>query len=438
MFQCGFYEKEITPPLGCFLPGYFSLRVGGDVKDRLYARAMVIKNEEKMVAIISIDGCTFEKEVRDMVTERIKEYIGLEAENVLMGYIHTHTGIPRVHYSGDKKAEKNQESYWQVFGKLIADCAILAYYRLEESLLLYGKGEANGISFCRNYFMKNSTPRTNPPRMSSDIIGPVSETDNDLPVLFVKDKAGNPRGALITFACHADCVGENVYSGDFVSEMSKQLKKTYGEDFVTVFLQGTSGNINHFDVTKENEKPDHYRMMGKVLAGEAEKTVAFAENINGDILKSKLEYITIKRRQISDEKIAKARHIIDTVKEIPGARVTADNSDPEQYNLAMSKKLIDFIDSSPEEYVLPVQFIQIGDFKLYGFPAEIFCQFGKFVKSRTDTDKCMVSALCNISNGYVPTPDLMYDTIYEARPGANLLEENAGFILAEKLIEMGK
>ena len=34
MFEFGFYEKEITPPLGCGIPGYFSIRRGCDVLDR--------------------------------------------------------------------------------------------------------------------------------------------------------------------------------------------------------------------------------------------------------------------------------------------------------------------------------------------------------------------------------------------------------------------
>ena len=53
MFEFGFYEKEITPPLGCGVPGYFSIRRGSDVLDRLYARAVVVKeNEEKLAEFI--------------------------------------------------------------------------------------------------------------------------------------------------------------------------------------------------------------------------------------------------------------------------------------------------------------------------------------------------------------------------------------------------
>lgn len=64
--------------------------------------------------------------------------------------------------------------------------------------------------------MKNSTPQTNPPRTSPEIIGSVTESDKELPLLMIKDEAENPLGAIISFACHADCVSGEKLSGDYV------------------------------------------------------------------------------------------------------------------------------------------------------------------------------------------------------------------------------
>ena len=123
-----------------------------------------------------------------------------------------------------------------VVAKLIADCAILAHRRLKECSVSFGKGEVDGISFCRDYYMKNTTPQTNPPRTSPEIDRTTAETDNELPLLFVKDSDGNPLGVLVSFACHPDCVSGEKYTGDYISVLAKQLKKAYGEDFVTVPL----------------------------------------------------------------------------------------------------------------------------------------------------------------------------------------------------------
>lgn len=438
MFEFGFYEKEITPPLGCNLPGYGNLRPGEDVKDRLFARAAVVKEGNEAVALISVDACTVENDIVSLITDRIEEYTGIKRANILIAYTHTHTGTPRFGYDEDEKAKANQEEYHTVTTKLIADCAILAYKRLKKCEISFAKGEVNGISFCRNYFIKNATPQTNPPRESPEIIGPCADTDNELPVLFVKDEKQNPMGAIISFACHPDCVGVNEYSGDYISELSKQLKKIYGEEFVTVFLLGACGNINHFDVTKSQDSDDHYKKMGQKIAGEAAKVISFATTLKESGIKTVFETITLNRAEVSKEKIQEAQHAIATIKPVKGIKIAADGTDPDQYHLMMSVALIDYVNNTPKKMDIPLQVIKIGECKIYAFPSEIYCYFGKLIKEKDGTGNCMVATLCNASFGYIPTRDIFYDTIYESLPGSNRLEREAGYIICEKLLDMSK
>lgn len=439
MIKCAFYEKEITPPLGCNLPGYGSLRPGSDVKDRLMAKACVFSDGKETVALIALDSLRILYEVREEIAKRVSKFTGIPEKNVLVAAIHSHTGIPEKDYKCDNAdVMKSQEHYFDIFPKLIADCAILAYKRLEDSEITFGIGNVDGISFCRDYNMKSSTPRTNPGRLNPDIIGPASKTDNELPVLFVKSADGTPKGAIVCFACHLDCVDGTEYSGDFASELSKQMKKLYGEDFVTVFFMGTAGDINHFNVNTAGDPPDHYRKMGRKIAGEALRVISFAEPVCGDSVKCKFEIIKIDRNHISEERIARAKHIVATVKPIPGIKIAADGTAKDQYDLMMANKLLQFLDTDPEVFDVPLHFIQIGDVKFYGFPSEIFCHFGLMVKEKYGTDKCIVASYCNGAYGYVPTRDMFYDTIYESMPGSNRLDKEAGYIMAEKLVEMGK
>jgi len=438
MLKCAFYEREITPPLGCNLPGYGNCRPGADVKDRLMAKAAVFSDGENTVAMIALDLLHIYKEIRDVIAERVHLYTGIPKENVLVAAIHTHTGIPLYGWEGEEEATRNQDYYYDIFPKIIADCAILAYKRLQDSKLSFGLGHVDGISFCRDYIMKNSTPRTNPGRLNPDIIGPCSETDNELPVLFAKDASGKPLGAVVCFACHLDCVGGMDYSGDFASELSKQMKKLYGEDFVTVFFMGTAGDINHFNVNVADDAPDHYRMMGQKIAGEALRVLSFAEEVKGDKIFNNYEVLKIKRLQVSEEKLAEAKHIVATVKPIPGIKVAADGTAKDQYDLMMANKLLNVLQTSPEEFDVPVHFIGIGDVKFYGFPSEIYCAFGLMLKEQCGTEKRFVATCCNGAYGYVPTRDMFYDTVYESAPGSNRMEKEAGYILVDKLLEMGR
>ncbi len=436
MLKCAFYEREITPPLGSHLPGYGSNRPGSDVKDRLMAKACVISDGSETFAMLTVDACQILYSVRTEIANRINEFTGIPAENVLVAAVHSHTGIPARDYKG--VGCEPQQGYFDVFPKLIADCAILAYKRLQDSEMTFGIGNVEGISFCRDYIMKNSTPRTNPGRLNPDIVRPASEIDTELPVLFVKGADGTPKGAVVCFACHLDCVDGTEFSGDFPSELSNQMKKLYGEDFVTVFFMGTAGDINHFNVNTAGDAPDHYRKMGRKVAGEALRVISFAEPVVGDTVKCKQEIIKINRNQISQERIDNAKHIVETVKFDPNVKVAADNTDPDQYNLMMAKKLLNFLSVAPEVYDIPLTFIQIGDVKFYGFPGEIFCYFGISLKEKCGEKKRIVASYCNSAIGYVPTRDMFYDTVYESAPGSNRLDVEAGYIMVDKLLEMGK
>ncbi len=442
MFEFGFYEKEITPPLGSGIPGYFNIRRSCDVLDRLYARAVVVKSAEKKVAILSIDGLHPKTDICAVISKRIEEYTGITRENIMIAFTHSHTAIPfrfeGIAFEDDAIVKDSIKGYVDVFARLVADCVTLANLRLKKGVPSFGKGEVNGISFCRDYYMKNGTPQTNPPRTSPEIIKSVTESDKELPVLMIKDEMNTPMGAIIGFACHADCVSGEKLSGDYISVLSKELKKVYGEDFVTIFLLGCSGDVNHFDISKTSDSSDHYVKMGKKIAAEAVKTAELSKILKNEEINSQLEYITIPRRKVEKEIIEDARKTIATIKEKKGVKISADNTDPEQYKLAMAKRLISFLDTTPETFSVPVQCIQIGEFTIYGFNSEIFTEFGKIVKEGDGTGINLVATLCNEAFGYVPTRDMFYDTIYESRPGSSRLDKEAGYIMAEKLISMKK
>ncbi len=422
MLKVAFYEKEITPPLGCMIPGYFQVRLGSDVKDRLYARAVVIQNNENTIAMVSIDGSSgVSLDMKKTVCDRVYEYVGIKPENVLICNTHTHTGIPKEGMDLDEEGKENQAAYFEILRKLMADCIILAFKRLSEAEVYYNIGEVKGISFCRNYNMKNSTPQTNPGRLNPDVIGPFEEIDYELPVMFAKGIDGTPKGAIVSFACHPDCKGGTEYSGDYISVLAQEMKKIYGPDFVTVFLQGTSGNINHIDVSRKKDAPDHYRKMGKKIAGEVQKTISFAEPIVSDEVIAKYEIIKMNPRD-------------DLISEEQESDIKVAGDNPLAYlmtNKSMARKM-------EKEYDVPLQFFKVGDVKFYAFPCEIFCRFGLKVKKSSDAPKRFVATLCNAAYGYVPTQDLRCPTIYEAFPGASNLDKDAGDIMADKLIEMGK
>jgi hypothetical protein len=375
----------------------------------------------------------FPADVREAVVKRIREYVDISADNILLSSNHTHTGGPIS--PAPTPDSIRDDVYTDMLIRAIADCVVLAHQRLEDSSLSFGVGEVKGISFNRNYKIKNGTPTTNPGRKRTDILGPLAEIDYELPVLFIKDLEGKPTGSLTCFACHQDCVGGTEYTGDYSSVLSAELKKKYGNDFVSVFMAGTCGNINHIDVSRENDEPDHYKKMGKALAAEAIRVIEKSEPVQGEEIAGRLGMLTIDRAYIEPSVIKNAEHIVETIPEKKGVKIAADDTDPDQYNLAMSKRLLEFINQA-DEYDAPVQVIRICDIGIYALAGEIFCQFGMEIKEKSPAARNIVATNSNASIGYVPTEDSFYPTIYESKPGSNKISKTGGRLITDEALRL--
>ncbi len=431
MMKCAFYEKEITPPLGFNMPGYFNFRPGNNVADRLYAKAFILADEKEKIAIVTVDACEPVEFIREAIVQRVVQYMDIKKENIVFSVNHTHTGIP----DGRDFVTEGYDEYIQVACSLMADCIILANMRLQECDIFYGLGKVEGISFVRDYYMKNSTPKTNPGRLNPEIIGPTGEVDTELPVLLFKNKEGKALGSFVSYACHQDCIGGDSYSGDFSSIVSNELKKVWGNDYVSMFLLGTCGNINHFDVTKAEDVPEHYIKMGKIIAEEALRIMRSAKPLCSNVLSCSFEILDLPRYVVNEKQIEEAKRVIETVKPAIGVKIAADGTDTDQYNLAMAKILMNFV-TGPEVIKVPLQVLIIGELVIYIFPGEIYSEYGKSIKTSTKADKCMVVTMCNKRIGYVPTKDMYYDTIYESLPGACMIQKDGGDKMVNKILQM--
>ena len=155
----------------------------------------------------------------------------------------------------------------------------------------YGEGLAENIAFCRDYIHPNGNVKT---WDGNGNVGRISEPDPTVRVL-VYERDGKPIGAMVNFACHQCCCADDDYTGDFSSIFSKDLKKIYGKDFVSVFLLGTAGDINHVEGPGFETTPDHYRMMGHKIADGVVDAIKAAKPVGGEVAVVE-EPIVIKHR----------------------------------------------------------------------------------------------------------------------------------------------
>lgn len=395
--KAAFYECDITPPLGCFAWGHYKPCYPIEVHDRLYAKAVVIEDNGELAAIVVIDSCSIPPEMHDIVTKRIFEYTGIPADKVCIASNHAHWGAsvsdsPEIGCTADP-------TYKDVAFRLTADAVILAYNRLKDVDVKFGTSIAPGLAFSRNFETVDGKYVCHG-RNRDDVKHAISEPDEELPILIFEEN-GKPCGAIVVFACHQCTVHQKVtgYSGDYSSVLAKRLKEKYGSDFVSLFLIGTCGDVNHVNPDRSQEVTDHI-IIGNKLAEYYENSMNDAKPLAEGGVASKKEYITIARRS-ADPKLSQ-----DRIERL---------SSP--LSLMRLRNLVYYVSRpEPESTDLPVQCIKIGDTLIACLPGEIYTEFGRKIKANSPFKHTMVVENCNTYCGYIPTKEAFdpeKDNLYE-------------------------
>ncbi len=403
MIRCGFYETEVTPPIGAHIPGYWAQRPSTGVLDPLYVKAFVADDGENRTALILVDACELLNHQTQAILDRVKALTGMGADQVAVSANHSHYGIP----TGEPFGALEDAEYMAVFCRLAADCVYLALQRLVPCTLSFGLGHVDGISFNRDFLLEDGTVCTNPGK-SKPFVRPYSDNDPELPILFARDPEGKPLGALVCFALHQDCIGGSLYSGDFSSELSRQLKAAYGQDFVSIFTQGTSGDINHIDRVGGVKR--HYTERGQLLAREVIRVMTEAAvAVTGERVACKRMELLCKNRRATLQERADACQVLETGR--CGANAMLGKT--------TSMILLDYeekMDASGQtEELLPVQVSLVGDTFLVALPGEPYHQFGQTIKAGCPTGKCIISTLSHGMYGYLPIPELIGTNVYPAQ-----------------------
>lgn len=428
--KCGFFELDITPPLGSIIPGDFAARYADEILDPLYVRAIVVRNESASLAIASVDACGITLDITEQIRARVCSMIPMKPEEIMVMATHAHGGGPVLNW-GEEVVRS--ERYLQSLVEKAADSIVTAWNRAADSELLLGKEELFGISFIRVYRMKDGSLKTNPGFGNPEILEPTTTIDPEVLVLAVRQN-GVYVGALINFANHPAIVANTQISGDYISVLSAEMKKLYGPQFVSVFINGACGNINHYDINNIATKAmDYHRVVGARLAEKVDAAIKAAVPMTDETLRAELGRTEVRLRKPTTEQLVAAKELFeslgdDLVKSVPGTPGYMETFFALQaLNIQADKRTL---------RQLQLQLFRIGSCYVFGTPCQIFVQFGKRMKEACN-GAAFISAFANDYCGYVPTAECMRPGVYEARLApTSALEPAAGDKLCDAIIAM--
>ena len=262
--------------------------------------------------------------------------------------------------------------------------------------------------------MKDGTVRTNPSsRRVPDVLRPYDSNDPETPVLLAKNAEGKLLGCLFTHTCHQDTVGSWVISGDYSSEVSRQLKAAYGQDFVSVYMAGCCGDINHYDPlggTKRSYIEIGREVAKAVKAAIDEKSVPVA----GEQVAFLRREVPIFRRKADPEFLENCR------RKLAGEEVDVDMG----WAIAVAgyegRNL-------PDEVNQPVQILRIGEVWFFALPGEVYHVFGQRIRAAIPGEKWLITELNGTESSYMPIPEVFGTDVYpEKLSDGSFLEPAAG------------
>ena len=186
MLYAGFYEKEITPPMGGTMPGALLEHKVETIESRLYVKAACFESGNKRAVVIMVDLIGLNSTIHNRVVERIHEMTGINNEEIMITATHTHYGPP---ISDASEFNVFDPIYFDVMVRLIADCGVMAYRKMEAVTVKFAETQVEGISFCRNIKMKDGRAITNPMTPVSEMEGPFGINDTTFAMLYFENES---------------------------------------------------------------------------------------------------------------------------------------------------------------------------------------------------------------------------------------------------------
>lgn len=401
--RAGCAQQVITPPLGVGLAGYFHERVATSVRDDLYARALVLESGGAHLAMISCDLIAPDEAVTRAARELIETETGIPGDCVLICATHTHTG-PELR---SDHAVPPATEWVAGLPRLLADAVKAARDDLFAASLRPGTTEATGYSFNRLFRMRDGTEVFG--RRQGEAVGVAGPVDPELQTLSVVDEEGKLRALVVHFALHVDVIGggsADFISADWPGELANTVAAVYGEDVVTLFLQGTCGDINqnpHEPTQLPTRGVEKAVQLGRALAGAAMYAAERAEPMTALSMAAATEILAIPYYTRDEGFMA----------QIAALKASSELGHFDRY-------LVDKGESWPHDgrdADVPIQAMRIGDVGIVALPAEIFVRIGLEIKQFSPAPHTFVVELANADvSTYVPTADQADRGAYGARP----------------------
>jgi Neutral/alkaline non-lysosomal ceramidase, N-terminal len=431
-FQVGLAEIDITPPVGYRMDGYFTERLATGQKDPLEAKALVFQQATTRAALVVCDLLGLPQSMSREVRARAAARTGIPAANIAITATHTHTGPlfagERARIFSEQAAARFGKDplasvdYPETLGDKLVDVIVEANARISPAAMELVRTEDDRLSFNRRYHLKDGSVRFNPGVLNPEIVRPAGPIDPDLPfIVFTRDN--KPIGSLTVFALHADTVGGTEYSADYPGQLAAELRREFGEGFISVFGLGTCGDINHIDVS--GRRKYDARLIGRQLGVDL-LSARPRQPIERAALAVASTQLSLALRSVSTEQAAIAKANAPKI----GSSALPFLAQVETATTLDLLRRGSTLDAEVQAFRLS------PEVAIVLLPGEVFADLGLAIKRGSPFRHTLVVELANDNPAYIPTEKAFKEGSYETVNSR--IAPGGGERLAEAAIQLLK
>ncbi|NLY00883.1 MAG: hypothetical protein GXY83_32735 [Rhodopirellula sp.] len=352
------------------------------------------------------------KETTEKVRKKAAQQLGIPEENLILSATHNHNGRS----AADDLVERIVRAVAQ------AD-ALAKPVRLEAGLAQ----QEETISFNRRYLMKDGTVRFNPGPLNPDIVRPVGPIDPEVGILLIRAASdGRPLASIVNFALHACTVGRGGISADYPFSLERSLKGELGPEFVSIYVPGACGDVNHFDVsrprpgmtvfqgqtlltpyvpmkTDKSPTPLDHLYIGESLAKTVKAAMPGLKSVDRPSLAVRRQIVNLPLATYSEMDLAWAKETVQKpISFLAGVR---------------ARRILSLEEMRRQGDTIPieVQAIRLGhDTAIVAMPGELFVELGLVLKKGSPFRNTLVVELSGTGRiAYVPTRKAFVEGGYE-------------------------
>ena len=399
--RAGACAVDITPrSFPITVSGNFVVGTAQRADGKLHARAMVLDDGGRPLAIAVVDTLMMSREMLDRVKQSVSRQFGLAPERTLISATHTHSAPPVMGALGTDP----DPDYSRFLEEKIAEALGCASKNLVPARAGWTVVNDTEHTNCRRWILRpdrirkdvfgEPTVRANmhPGNQNPDFLGPSGPVDPGLTVLAFETTSHRPIAVLANYSMHYVGVGGNVISPDYYGPFAENVERSLGGGLVAMMSQGTSGDQQWMDygAPRKIVRAGDYAAALADRVTKAYGAIQFRDQVT---LASATTSLRLRRRLADSARLEWARKMVAEM----GDRVPKN----QQEVYAREQVLI----AQEPERELTLQAMRIGEVGIAAFPNEVFAITGLKVKAQSPLEPTFNIELANGAEGYIPPPE---------------------------------